>query len=59
MQGGAFLSSLFSGTLLGFLADRWLGTEPWLVVTGIILGSYAGFIRLWRFLKDQDGDRHV
>lgn len=59
LQGGAFLSSLLSGTLLGYLADHWLGTEPWLVVTGIVLGSYAGFVNLWRFLKDQDGDRRV
>lgn len=34
---------------IGYLLDRWLGTEPWLLVVGIVLGSAVGlfeFIRL-------------
>ncbi|HEV7859782.1 MAG TPA: AtpZ/AtpI family protein [Pyrinomonadaceae bacterium] len=34
---------------LGFLLDRWLGTGPWLLVLGIVLGSALGlyeFVRL-------------
>lgn len=34
---------------LGYLLDRWLGTQPWLLVVGIVLGSAVGlfeFIRL-------------
>lgn len=34
---------------LGWLLDRWLGTEPWLLIAGIVVGSAAGlfeFIRL-------------
>ena len=34
---------------LGWLADRWLGTKPWFLVGGLVLGSAAGlyeFIRL-------------
>lgn len=33
----------------GYLLDRWLGTEPWLLVGGIVLGSALGlfeFVRL-------------
>ena len=33
----------------GYLLDRWLGTEPWLLVVGIVLGSAVGlfeFVRL-------------
>ena len=48
---GAFLGSILSGTLLGYLADLWLGTDPWLVVVGIILGSYSGFMRMWNYSK--------
>jgi F0F1-type ATP synthase assembly protein I len=51
IQGGSFLGSILSGTLLGFLADMWLGTEPWLVVTGIVVGSYSGFMNVWRQSK--------
>lgn len=34
---------------LGWLLDRWLGTQPWLLVMGIALGSAVGlfeFVRL-------------
>jgi F0F1-type ATP synthase assembly protein I len=54
LRGGSFLNSILAGALLGYLLDMWLGTEPWLVVTGIVLGSYSGFLRLWAFLKEQD-----
>ena len=34
---------------LGWFLDKWLGTEPWLLIGGIILGSAVGlfqFVRL-------------
>ena len=34
---------------LGYFLDKWLGTDPWLLIAGIVLGSAAGlfeFIRL-------------
>lgn len=55
MEGGSFLGSILSGALLGYLLDLWLGTDPWLVVTGIVLGSYAGFLRMWQYVKKMDG----
>jgi F0F1-type ATP synthase assembly protein I len=51
IQGGSFLGSILSGTLLGLLADRWLGTEPWLVVVGVLVGSYSGFLNVWHQSK--------
>jgi ATP synthase protein I len=54
MQGGSFLSSILAGTLLGYLLDMWLGTDPWLVVIGIILGSYSGFMKMWHYAKQMD-----
>ena len=47
MVGGSFVGSILSGTFLGYLADRWLDTAPWMVIVGIVLGSYSGFLRLW------------
>jgi ATP synthase protein I len=32
----------------GWLLDRWLGTKPWLLVTGIVLGAVAGFYQFIR-----------
>jgi ATP synthase protein I len=31
---------------LGYWADRWLGTEPWLLVTGLLLGIVVGFYEI-------------
>jgi ATP synthase protein I len=34
---------------LGWLLDNWLGTKPWLLIAGIVLGSAVGlfeFVRL-------------
>jgi len=51
MHGGSFASSIVAGTLLGYFADNWLGTEPWLVVIGVVAGSYAGFVKMWSYMK--------
>jgi ATP synthase protein I len=34
--------------VLGYYADRWLGTEPFLLFFFLIIGSIAGFRRLLR-----------
>lgn len=60
MHGGSFVSSIVAGTLLGYFADRWLGTDPWLVILGVVVGSYAGFVKMWDYIKaldDQPRDR--
>ena len=51
LKGGSLLNSVLAGALLGFLLDRWLGTGPWLVVTGVVLGSMSGFVVLWYQIK--------
>ena len=33
---------------IGWLLDRWLGTAPWLLVAGIVLGSVVGFYQFVR-----------
>ena len=48
---GGFFELIIAGFLVGFGLDWWLGTDPWLVVSGIVLGSYAGFMRLWNYAK--------
>jgi len=54
MHGGSFVSSVVAGMLLGYFADMWLGTEPWLVAIGLLAGSYAGFVKMWGYLKEMD-----
>jgi ATP synthase protein I len=57
VAGGSFFASIMSGFLLGYFGDKWLGTEPWLVVIGIVVGAYSGFLRLWQYAK-REGERH-
>jgi ATP synthase protein I len=33
---------------LGWVVDRWLGTRPWFLVGGIVLGAAAGFYQFVR-----------
>lgn len=34
-------------TLLGWLADRWLGTKPWLTLAGLLLGMALSMSLVW------------
>lgn len=56
MEGGSFFSSIIAGTLVGYFADQWLGTEPWLVVIGIAVGAYSGFLKMWEYSKRMEED---
>ncbi len=47
--GITLFASVVSFCALGWLMDKWLGTDPWLLIIGIVLGSAVGlfeFIRL-------------
>jgi ATP synthase protein I len=39
---------------LGWLLDRWLGTTPWLMVVGILLGSAFGLYEFVRLTSRMD-----
>lgn len=47
--GLTLFASVAAFTGLGYLLDRWLGTQPWCLIGGIVLGSAVGlfeFVRL-------------
>jgi ATP synthase protein I len=44
----SLFSAVVAGLIIGWLLDRWLGTSPWLLVTGIVLGAVAGFYEFIR-----------
>lgn len=44
----SLFAAVVAGLLLGWFLDRWLGTRPWLLVTGLILGAAAGFYEFIR-----------
>jgi ATP synthase protein I len=51
-QGSRVLSLLlggvFGGTLLGWLFDRWLGTEPIWLISGLIFGTVGAFYSIMK-----------
>lgn len=40
--------------LLGYFADGWLGTSPWLLIAGIALSALATGATLWRRVREMD-----
>ena len=44
----SLFAAVVSGLIIGWLLDRWLGTGPWLLVSGIVLGAAAGFYEFIR-----------
>jgi ATP synthase protein I len=44
----SLFAAVVAGLIIGWLLDRWLGTRPWLLVTGIVLGAAAGFYEFVR-----------
>ena len=44
----SLFAAVASGLIGGWLLDRWLGTRPWLLVSGIVLGAAAGFYEFIR-----------
>lgn len=38
-------------TVLGLLADKWLHTTPWIMIAGILLGSYLAYVLVKRQVK--------
>ena len=37
---------------VGYFLDKWLGTTPWLLVAGSVVGMAAFFFQLMRIVKD-------
>lgn len=46
--------SVAIGLLIGFYMDRWLGTEPWLMLLWLTFGVVAGFRGVIRAVKRAD-----
>lgn len=50
-------ASVLIGTFIGYWADKWLGTRPWILIIGFVLGAAAGFRNLYRFVSREDLDK--
>jgi F0F1-type ATP synthase assembly protein I len=41
-----FSGTIAAGSVVGWLIDRWLGSDPWALVVCTLLSVVGGFIRL-------------
>lgn len=46
-------SSIAVGLFMGYFLDRWLGTEPWLLLIFTVLGVVSGLLSLLRALRKE------
>ena len=54
--GFEIAAPLVVGIYAGYRLDLWLGTEPWLMLVGALLGMTAGFYSFFRkVLPPRDG----
>jgi ATP synthase protein I len=52
---GTLLSSnIVGGLLAGYFLDRWLKTGPWLLIIGLLLGTFGAFFSLYRIMSRLD-----
>lgn len=49
--GWVMVGTIGAGVLIGYFADRWLGTGPWLTITLMILGVGGGFFNVYQLLR--------
>lgn len=47
VMGLELMSAILVYGGLGYLADHWLGTGPWLFAIGALLGNAAGLYLIW------------
>lgn len=50
--GWEFAAAVVGCLLLGWWADKKLGTSPWLSMVGLVLGSFAGFWTLFKAARE-------
>jgi len=54
--GLTLVISTVLGLVGGYYVDRWLGTTPWLLLIGLVLGIAAGFVNLFRSVSRAERD---
>jgi F0F1-type ATP synthase assembly protein I len=47
IMGVELLSATLTWAAIGWLVDRWLGTAPWFLAIGALLGNAAGIYLIW------------
>jgi ATP synthase protein I len=54
--GLVLAACIFIGTAIGVWLDRWLHTQPWLMLLFLLLGIVAGFYNVMKMLPGRGRD---
>ena len=52
-------SSIAVGLFFGYVLDKWLRTEPWLLIIFTLLGVVSGLLSLCRGLRKYNNDKSL
>jgi F0F1-type ATP synthase assembly protein I len=52
--GAELVSAVLIWAFAGYWVDRWLGTAPWFLVIGALVGNAAGIYLIWLRAKRMD-----
>lgn len=47
VMGTELIASILTWSAIGWFLDQWLGTRPWLLVSGALIGNAAGLYLVW------------
>jgi ATP synthase protein I len=47
IMGMELVAAILTWSGIGWLVDRWLGTAPWFLVVGGLVGNAAGLYLIW------------
>ena len=55
--GTELAAAVLIGAWGGRAIDGWLGTAPWFLIIGFVLGVAAGFMNIYRLVASEDSAR--
>jgi F0F1-type ATP synthase assembly protein I len=59
MMGVELVGATLTWAAIGWAIDRWLGTEPWFLAIGALVGNAAGIYLIWLRGKRMDATEAV
>jgi ATP synthase protein I len=52
--GSEFISAVLIGAAIGYVADQWLGTRPWIMLVMLLVGFAAGILNVTRAVAEMN-----
>jgi len=52
--GSEFIAAVLVGAVIGYLADQWLNTRPWIMLVMLMVGFAAGIVNVTRSVAEMN-----